>query len=220
MARPPLLNQGGEYCLTGLPFIFQCLAGGGLRKGEEKCASGARLALNPDFAAVLFDNGLGDGQPKSSTQVSGYLGLPEQIKDPVDVRWLDSATGVADGKTHLLLERLAAHGNASTIRSELQRIIQQVQEYLKHAMAIRFNERERGRHFAGQADGFGKSFYGYALASLLDDLDGVLGLNLQRNRLSRLNARNGDQILNQTIHACCRPLDDFEHVLPFVLGQG
>src|SRR5690606_22033285 len=127
--------------------------GGG--KGEGEGTSDARCRVDPDATAVAIHDRPGDREPQPGARpaCSGAFALPVGFEYPLQVRAVDTGSGVGDTQAnparpvHL---RLQVNGPAS--RRELQRVGQQVHQNLLDPAGVDEYIGEIGFHARGEID--------------------------------------------------------------------
>src|SRR5438067_13509474 len=107
------------------------------RQREVEGRSLSLFAFHPDRAAMRLDDPFGDGKSQSSAHPLGTFCLPIGIEDVAEVFFGDAGSGIGDREENeiVLVRRGSAHDSAR-LRSELERVSDQIRENLNDAMAI------------------------------------------------------------------------------------
>src|SRR5579862_9131324 len=110
--------------MTDLP-VGQC---------EDEPAPLPELALDPDPAAVELDETLREREPETRAFAlpDADFRLLELLEDPPLVLAGDPGTGVGDRDEHLLVDALRCDDDAAALRSELDRVREEVEDDLTH----------------------------------------------------------------------------------------
>src|SRR3989441_7271405 len=114
---------------------------------EAEGAAPARLALDPDAAAVQLDQALGQRQPEAGPFLLARVvarSLPELLEDDRLVFLWDADPRVRDGDHDALSVRLCIHGDRAVLLGELHRVGEQVDEDLLHRTLVGGHRTDRG----------------------------------------------------------------------------
>src|SRR5689334_14611921 len=163
------------------------LVGDALGRGqrEPERAALARLALDADPSAVLFDDALADHEPEPRaadlprrTRVD-LLELAEQFRQ---VACGDAVAVIDDRHAHLALVPGRLDADALARGRELDRVRQQVREHLAHAVRVQHRVRQPGGDLDLEPDAAFLEQRAQVVRRLLDDWFEALALERHGQR--------------------------------------
>ena len=118
------------------------------RHREVERRAAAQRALDLDTSAVGLDEALADLQTKSRSAALGFLCLPESVEDVREALGCNASAGVCDPKSYFAVAGRCPYGDATARRSELERVADQVPQYLETAIAVAPGLRQCSLDFA------------------------------------------------------------------------
>src|SRR5207237_4818843 len=79
--------------------------------------------------------------------------LPVRFKNPITIRLRDSQPCIRDRELNLTASNFGFHGDSSSLRSELDCVIDQIRQHLKETITI-YIHRSLARNFAAEVHSF------------------------------------------------------------------
>src|SRR2546423_1713048 len=112
------------------------------RQCEVEVAPFAWRGLHPDAPVVRLDDALRDDEAKSDAAPIRAAALPELTEDVWQLLRGNPGTGIGDDNPHLVGDPRPAKSDATPLRSELDRIPDEIGQDLLYAYRIRVDLRK------------------------------------------------------------------------------
>src|SRR5712692_4361896 len=112
------------------------------RQCEHEAAAVARLTLDPDPAAVQFDESFREREPEASALalLRADVGLLELLEDPLPVFGRNARASVGHRHLHLTVDLRRGYHDAASLRRELHRVREQVEDDLAQPPLVAFDQ--------------------------------------------------------------------------------
>src|SRR5687768_5695262 len=101
---------------------------------------------------MSFDDRLGDVEAKVYASPIIFPNLPEPLEDGLQHVAGYTRSGVTDGETKLVFGAFATNPDSAALRSELDRIRNDIGEHLKHPIVVEFCQKRALGHLRLQGD--------------------------------------------------------------------